>query len=103
MGDLSSIPVMIVSIVGHPVFSSTCTDTDIHPLRQPTSRPNMTSSDLGDLITQLAHQIGQSIASQIQKPVNARDSQTIHSPSLNMGQSPRIKHDRDEVRVAVEC
>lgn len=44
------------------------------------------TSDIGNLITQIAHQIGENIASQLQRSVGSQDSQSAPTPSLNMGQ-----------------
>ena len=74
-----------VSPVGRPVFSYTHTHTDEHSPRQPVFNPDVSSSDLGNLITQLAHEIGENIASQLKRSVSSADSQTTPTPSLNLG------------------
>ncbi|KAK0133537.1 hypothetical protein N1851_030956 [Merluccius polli] len=74
-----------VSPVGRPVFSYTHIQTDEHSPRQPVSSPDASSSDLGNLITQLAYKIGENIASQLNRSISNTDSQTTPTPSLNLG------------------
>ena len=65
LGDASDIG-SGVSPVGRPVFSYTHTHTDEHSPLQPVSSPDVSPSDLGNLISQLAHQ---NIASQLKRYV----------------------------------
>ena len=74
-----------VSPVGRPVFSYTHAHTDEHSPCQPVSSQDVSSSDLGNLITQLAHEIGENIASQLKRSVSSVDSPTTPTPSLNLG------------------
>jgi len=73
------------SSVGRPVFSYTHVRTDEHSPHQPVPSPDVSSVNLGNLITQLAHEIGENIASQLQRSVGSADSQTTPTPSLNLG------------------
>lgn len=59
--------------------------TDEHSPRQPVSSPDASSSDLGNLITQLAYEIGENIASQLNRYIGSADRQTTPTPSLNLG------------------
>lgn len=68
------------SAVGHPVTSFTHMHTDEPP------SPVVNTTDIGHLITQLAHQIGENIASQLHKSVGSQDSQPTPTPSLNTEQ-----------------
>ncbi|CAM4273024.1 unnamed protein product [Leuciscus chuanchicus] len=53
--------------------------------RLPVSSPDVSSADLGNLISQLAHEIGENIASQLQRSVGSAENQTTLTPSLNLG------------------
>lgn len=44
------------------------------------------SPDLGNLITQLAHQIGESIVNQMQKTAGNQSDRSVPTPSINMGE-----------------
>lgn len=48
--------------------------------------PGVNTTDIGHLITQFAHQIGENITSQLHKSVGSQDSQPTPTPSLNMSQ-----------------
>ena len=74
LGDASDIG-SGVSPVGRPVFSYPHTHTDEHSPRQPVSSPEASSSDLGNLITQLAYEIGENTASQLTRSIGSADSQ----------------------------
>ncbi|KAL2087302.1 hypothetical protein ACEWY4_018361 [Coilia grayii] len=69
-----------VNTVGRPVSSFTHMHND-----EPLS-PGVNTSELGHLITQLAHQIGENIASQLNKSVGSQHNRPTPTPSLNMGQ-----------------
>lgn len=72
-----------VSAVRHPVSSFTRMHTDEPP------SPGVNTTDIGHLITQLAHQIGENIASQLNKFAHTQQRQptpSFNTPSLNMGQ-----------------
>ena len=71
--------------MGRPVFSYPHTHTDEHSPRQPVSSPEASSSNLGNLITQLAYEIGENIASQLNGSMGCADSQKTPTSSLNLG------------------
>lgn len=67
---------------------STHMHTDTSPIMQHKSSEDLSSPDLGNLITQLAHQIGESIANQIQKTAGNQSDKSAPTPSVNMAEGP---------------
>lgn len=115
MGDMEPTPQRSVHAIGNPVSSSTYLVTDMPTQHRPSLRnftgigrgvsaarhpvssfthmhtdeppsPGVNTADIGHLITQLAHQIGENIASQLNKSTDGEHSQPTPTPSLNMGQ-----------------
>lgn len=85
--DVDSTPLKGASAFGSPAFSSTRIQAGTPPTGQPTPSIGTAASDIENLITQLAHGIGQSIASQLQNSINNQSNDTAHTRSSNTNQS----------------